>query len=702
MILNKSTLLTCLFLLSAWILNAQDQIGSPITDAEDIIIIDESNDIKIVDDRLEFMNFFISKEVTYKILSDKGIEKISRIVLPEKLDPTYIFHAPKERNYSHVYSRMECEYFTGVVVSEDGTSREFDLEPEIQEIEMMMKDLEYLGTYKKFIYQLKDLKVGDTVTVKYKYRVPYQESFYQLSCFRIFFNSDIPKQSYKLSISHPPELFFQTEFMNSAQPDTLIKTEEITSYQWSRNDLFGCISEPGARPYLSLPHVTFSPMSYDLYYTVAKSFEPRFTPFYALYAMAREERHKQITLSVIQGVNTPQYLQIRRFVQQQSEEFKDDTIGIKKMQKIHQTITDEFSYRDNMEFFTREDIRDPKLGDQIGNKTLRDLSRNDLYLAMMLELDLNYCTTYLSDNRSGVISDNFFSPMYDSDFLFSAFYGNGEVSFFYPKRARYGYYMNELPFYFENTRARLVHLTDYNKREGMINEEFIQVFTPISPGSSNIRNTRIAVNIDLDKLTTEFNTQVYLSGQFSTMTRGLYQYDYSHEKVNELYNKKVWDINGQVKLNNHEVAIETKEPPFTTRIKAGYQSDNLIVKKGTDYTLSLENWFNHIISADLSAKNRQMKFYPDFSNRDSYIYFIKFDQEIELSEKFTPITITTDHINLNIQIDQLDSQSIKIESFFALTGVIDLDEMQELENAFREISKLNSSTLAFKVIGNTD
>ena len=698
--LNKSTLITCVFFLSAWILNAQAQIDSPIIDAEDLIIIDESIDINIVDDRIDFMTYFISKEVSYKILSDKGIERISRIVLPEKLDPTYIFHAPKERNYSHVYSRMECEYFRGTIASEDGTSREFNLKPEIQEIKMMMKDVEYLGIYKKFIYQIEDLKVGDILTVKYKYKVPYQDSFYQLSCFRIFFNSDIPKQNYQLNISHNPELFFQTEYMNSTQPDTIIKTEKSTSYQWKRNDLFGCIDEPGARPYLSLPHVTFSPMSYDLYYTVGRSFEPRFTPFYTLYAMAREERHKPITLSVIQGVNTSQYLQIRRFVKQQSEEFKDDTLGIRKMQKIHQTITDEFSYRDNMEFFTREDTRDPKLGDQIGSKILRDLSRNDLYLAMMLELDLNYCTTYLSDNRTGVMSDNFFSPMYDSDFLYSSFYSNGEVSFFYPKRARYGYYMNELPFYFENTRARVVHLTDYIKREGMINEEFIQVYTPISPGSSNIRNTRIAVNIDLEKLTTEFNTQVYLSGQFSTMTRGLYQYDHLQEKVNPLYNKKVWEINSQVELNNHDISIETKEPPFTARVKAKYLADDLIAKDDKIYSLSLENWFNHIISTDLSAKNRQMDYYPDFSNRDSYIYFIKFDQEIELSEKFTPITVTTDHINLNIQIDQLDSKSIKIESFFALTGIIELDEIQELEKAFSEIAKLNKSTLLFQVTSN--
>ena len=75
-------------------------------------------------------------------------------------------------------------------------------------------------------------------------------------------------------------------------------------------------------------------------------------------------------------------------------------------------------------------------------------------------------------------------------------------------------------------------------------------------------------------------------------------------------------------------------------------------------------------------------------------------KKIELSEKFTPITISTDHINLNIQIDQLDNKSIKIESFFALTGIIGIDEIEQLEKAFHKIAELNNSTLLFQVIGN--
>ncbi len=696
---SKSFLLILVSALCISSIQGQNADITEMLNDQGLVILSESNQIDIADDKLEFMIFYISKEVRYKIVSDNGIERISKIILPEKLDPTYIFHAPKERNFSHVYSRMNCEYFTGSVSSADGSTREFNLEPEIEEIEMMMKDLEYYGTYKKFIYRLENLKIGDIVTIKYKYSVPYQENFYQLNSFRIFFNSDIPKNKYELTINHHPELYFQTDYLNNAEPDTIIKTEKMISYHWKRDTLYGCIDEPGSRPYLSLPHVTFSPMPYDLYYTVEKSFERRFTPFYVLYAMSREERHRAISLSVLQGVNTPQYLQIRKFVKRQAQGIMDDTTGIKTMQKIHQTITDNFEYGDNMDFFTREDIRDPKIGDQIGNQTLTDLSRNDLYLAMMLELDLNYCTTYLTDNRSGVISDNFFLSMYDSDFLYTAFYGEGEVAFFYPKRARYGYYMNELPFYFENTRARLVQFTDYLKREGMINEEFRQVYTPISPVSNNIRNTRVAVNINLDEMKTEFNTQVYLSGQFSTMTRGLYEYDYQLEKVNHLYNKKVWDIGSEVQLNDHEITIETKEPPFTSRLKANYTSDKLIKKDGDSYILSIKNWFNHIIAPDLTARNRQMPYYPDFSNRDSYIYFIKFDKEIDLTTSLEPIVITTDHINLNIQIDQLDKNSIKIESFLALTGIIGLDEMQELEKAFNEIEKLNNSSLIFREIG---
>lgn len=664
---------------------------------EDLVIVNEVNTITISGDRADFMWFLIDKKITIRIQSEEGVEKASNFILPEEFDPSYISHFPKERNYTHVYSKMKIDYFKGTITAKNGDTYDAEIKQDIEDLKMLMNDLEYYGNYKKFKYQITNLKAGDELSVEYGYLIPYDGNFSRLSSFRIFFHDDIFKENYQLNILHDPELMMQYDYLNNADPDTIINTETHINYQWNRENLFGCIDEPGSRPYMSLPHVVFSAKPYDFYYTVSKSFEQRFIPFYTLFAQEREEKHAAITLSVVQGVNTRQYLQIRKFIERQTRGMDDDTLGFEKLKKLHHTIVDEFDFSDDVDYFTREDIRDPKIGDQIGNKTLRDLCRNDLYLTLLLSLNMNYFTTYLCDNRSGVMSEAYFAPMYDNDFLYSAYISDDHFTFLYPKTARFGYYIEEIPFYFENTRARLVHLSDYLKKEHKINEGFRQFILPKSKLSDNIRTSRTAVKINLDELSATFDTQVFLSGQFSTMTRGLYLYDHHHEKVNDLYNRKIWDLNEQIVLVDKEIDVITKEAPFTTRIKAKYKAGNLLTKSENTYSLDLKNCFNHIIYKNFSIENRQMDFYPDFSNRDSYLYYIQFDKNIKLIKSVESIEISNESINMVINIEQMSPNSIKIQSYFAITGKIEINKMEILKEIYNKLEALNKSTLEFSL-----
>lgn len=689
--INKFFLFTVLFCLVYLSLFSQ----SSDLNNEDLIILNEQNEIKITDDRGEFMWFHFSKKIRFKIINEEGIEQASSFTLPETPDPTYISHFPKERNFDYLFSTMKVNSFKAQVVSGDGNSYDVELDEDTEIIRMLMMDLEYYGQFKKYKYHIPDLNVGDEITVEYNYMVPYNDNLTRLSSFRIFFHSDIYKEKYSLNIIHDKELMMDFDFLNNANPNSADTIGENVIYHWEKQNLAACINEPGSRPYLDLPHIIFSAKPYDLYYTVPKSFEERFTPFYTIYARLREERHPALTLSIVQGVNTPQYSQIRRFIKQQTSDMDDETTDYEKLKKIHQTIADEFTYKDDLDFFTRKDIRDPKIGDQIGNTTLKDLSRNDLYFTLLLSLNMNYFTTYLSDNRSGVMSESFFKPMYDNDFLYSFYVSDDNFSFLYPKRARYGYYMNEIPFYFENTRARLVHLSDYLKKEKKINESFRQFILPASERRDNIRNTKVAVNINLNDLSVTFNAQVYLSGQFSTMTRGLYLYDYQHEKINELYNKKIWELNDQVVLQTRDVDIKTKDYPFTTQVNARYKADNLISKEGIKYTLDLKNWFNHIIYKDFSVVNRQMDFYSDFSNRDSYLYYIQFDKNVKLQKAVESFEIDNGVVNMVIDVSQISPNSIKLQTYFAISGMVEIEKMNDLEEVYRRLQELNTSLLVF-------
>ena len=153
----------------------------------------------------------------------------------------------------------------------------------------------------------------------------------------------------------------------------------------------------------------------------------------------------------------------------------------------------------------------------------------------------------------------------------------------------------------------------------------------------------------------------------------------------------------EVVVQHEELDIKTKEFPFTTQLKAQYKADNLISKKENTYTMDLSNWFRHIIYENFSAENRQTDFYPDFTNRDSYLYFIQFDKNVKLEKSTESFEIDNGVVNMIIDISQLSPNSIKIQSFFAVAGKIELADVNVLEEVYHRLQELNSSRLVFSL-----
>ena len=82
-------------------------------------------------------------------------------------------------------------------------------------------------------------------------------------------------------------------------------------------------------------------------------------------------------------------------------------------------------------------------------------------------------------------------------------------------------------------------LNDYKNYRNPINDTLRQVQLPHSYINDNTRKNNILVKINLDALSASFDARINLSGQYSTLIRGLYQYNYQDETINKLYNKKI-------------------------------------------------------------------------------------------------------------------------------------------------------------------
>lgn len=659
----------------------------------DVVILNEENDLVFTGESSDFIYYTTTRKVQFKVNNKGGIDKISRFVIPETFDPSYIAHFPPARNYTHVYSRMKMDFFKAEIKTQNGETKEVDLKKDIEDVKMHLLFEDYYGNYQKFIYQINNLEVGDELTVEYRYHLLYTENTRELSGFRIFFHSDIPKLKYNLSIQHHSELVVDYEYINDAEPDDSTIIDKQVKYSWHRENLAGCIDEKGGKPYLSLPHITLKPRPYDLLYIVPHTNEERLRPIYSILAALREKKHFSISVSVLQGVNTRQYQQIDNFIAKETSEIGEDSLGYEKIMKVHHTIVDNFDFKDDLDYFIREDRREPRMGDHLSAMQIRDISRYNIYLALIRKLGLNYFTTYLCDNRSGNISDVFLHPMLHSDFLYTIMLNDEMVVFLYPKKARFGYYLNELPFYYEGSRGRLVHLNDYRHTENPIQEGFREIFMPKGSAGSNTRSTRAMVEIDIENQKAIFNAQVSLSGQFSTMTRGVYQYDYHDETVNPLYGQKIWELNDNVNLISKDIEIKKKEPPFTTTVKTKYQADNIFDIKEDTLRLDISNWFKHIYYHDFDIDGRQMDFHPDFANRDTYSYFIKFDKDISLIQEIENIQINNELATFVINIEQVDSKSIKIDSHFAIGEEVPVEQIEIIKEIYDRIQELNSSRI---------
>ncbi len=661
-------------------------------------IISENNNIKISGLKSYFITFSFTKKMKIKILDAEGLARFSTFILPEDFDPTYIPHFPKERNYCNVYSNLKIGSFKGSIITKEGTIKDASILQTSENVRMVMVENNLYGNFEKHKIQVLNLEVGDELSIEYNYDVYYKDNFGRLSSFRIFFNGDVYKEKYQLTLSHQPGLQIDLFYGHNATPDSVVLNEKCKVYYWNRTKLSGCIDEPGGIPFLSLPHVIFSIKPYELLYEIPYSFEERFTPFYSLFSYDREMRHLEIAKAILQNVKLKQYLQIRDFVDAECKDIHNDRTGIEKLKKIQNTIVDDFEFANDTDYFKRTDTYSPKIGDDVTSRRVRDINRYNMYVAIIMKLGLNYFTAYVCDRRSGQLDDDYFEPMYNSDYLFAILFENRKVHYIYPKNSRFGYYMDEIPFYFENACARLVYLDDYRDIKKPVNEELRQIQLPHSENRDNTRKSNILVSINTENLSASFNAKISLSGQYSTLCRGLYLYNCRDESVNERYNKKIWELNDQVNLLKSGTEIISREFPFNALVTASYEATGLMKKKGDTISLDLKNWCRYIIYDNIDSCGRQQDFYPDFPGRDSYVYMIKFDKPVSLLNCIDNIRIDNEFGELIIKTKQQGPDAIRITSFFSTNKrKIAADKISEVTEIYDKIEELDKSSLMLRL-----
>jgi hypothetical protein len=264
----------------------------------------------------------------------------------------------------------------------------------------------------------------------------------------------------------------------------------------------------------------------------------------------------------------------------------------------------------------------------------------------------------------------------------------------HPKRSDFGYYLEELPFYWENSTGVLVNSYDLFYKY----IEKPRIFgTAGSSLNDNVRLSNIMASVDLDSKQIDFEARVSLSGQYSTMTRFIYTLNQKDSINNPLYNKKISDISGDVKVRSSEITSSRAAFPYNISVKSSYTKSNGLASAQNDtMILDLGGWFNHIITDLGGSVKRELDYYPDFVGQDTYRYFVKFNRPVKVIPGDLPADIQNKFGKLEFKITQPQPEVILIESYFVTTsGRVAAADFNDVREIYNVIEHANGAALKF-------
>jgi len=656
-------------------------------------ILNEESRIDIMGKKMYLITITVTKKVRIKIKDEEGLERFSKITLPETFDPTYFAHFSKVRNYQFAMSDLKMISFNAFKNNASGEDIPIEYKGKYKSI-IMEKGDDQGGNYDTWEYVTDKLNIGDEVYIEYKYSIPFRNNFYNFLSSRVFFQDNIFKEKYSLKLTHNPSLNVNVEILNGATADSVYNNNGQYTYKWERSNLMGCVEEVGSRPYTQLPYFVFAVLPLDLHYKVPDSFNEKYIPTYVFFASRRERGHMIAKISADQGIRTADLEKFYRYVKTHTSKFPEDDNGYQSLKSIHTDITEHFTYDNDRNYIYGVDNRKDRLGTFLENGIIREINRYTNYVAIARQLDLKYYTSYLCDIRNGELKGNFYTPMLHSDYMIAVVLKDGHLQYIYPKNSNFGLYINELPFYFENTRTRLVQLIDYYVVNYELLEEAREIRIFSSTEDENIRRTNVLVKVDLAKSSLDFQAKIDLTGQFSTITRGIYQKDVKSPKVNKLYNEKLWSFDDAITLKSQKFVMKDKQFPYQANINAEFSGSHLIQKNGNNYAIDMANWFQHVIYENMKTEERHLDFYSDFKAKDSYVYYFQFAGDVSLKSTSNNVSITNEYGVYNFTIDQINPKTIKVTSFYEVNSTkIVANQINEVGAIFKAIENTNGLKL---------
>ena len=689
---------------------------------EDAVMLLDENEIN-------FRSEEVTRHVRIKLLTQKGADKNRTIAVPDSYDPAADYKDANLLAYPDLHRPKlgfdQLVYFAARIIRPDGTVIPAVLSTQTQEEGFYLAGSE--RKFFSFFFKITNAEVGDEIECSYSYRLPID--FYNrygsgaLNEFmsvatqakrdlikqfsqpysRIFFHGTLPKQKFKLDMVFNTRDLYIFAYPNNGRysDSTTNVSAHFTKMTWERNNLLPCMAEKGARFYTELPYVHFYLHNKD--YGLKKDMNDlnyqKFLPYTWHYALLKDIAYRPVDFKYLIQAKDDRTVAFNNFFHQQTDTLAD-TSAYAKLRSIHNKLTEDFNYQNDFAVRTGEDFLNERVRKYMEAGKLREMTRYELYYNMLYRIDYNFFKVNLHDKRIEKIDYENFFPQISLNGYFCLVQGEIPV-YFSPKHHRFGHYLNELPFYLEDTPNILIPQNldpeEYYKSHLQVN--YMHVTSPQSLETSNIRNSNMLVAIAADSGKASFDGKVELFGQFSTMMRGFYQYGYVDSSVSNKYHMRIFDIPG-VSKSQCRMVSHSPDFPFKTGFRISYSSNKLVEKHGSDYVVNLSDWFRHITIDDFSARNRQLTFFPDFTHKDTYRYSIRFDRPVQITNAEELATdISNSFGSYKFVVTQPEPTVILVQSLLVVNAeFVPSGKAMDVEAIYSSIAKMNRSSLKCRAV----
>jgi hypothetical protein len=682
--------LFCICITLGWVNGTAAREG-PVTE-----ILEDDLSIRLRNTKAQFLAVFVERRQVIRFETHEDLVKHSRFILPESLDPPYdrsfVPWAQRDGPARPRWVNVRMEDFSAHVLHADGTRGEL---PVIVSTENRdLRNLRTIDQMVDLIHDVQGLEVGDVLEVRWKYMIPWDDSYprlpgwggmrwvdnwARLTSWRIFMHGELPVRQQRIELVYDRR---HGLIAGGAEPSERIEGRNEIILRWINKDLPGCMAEPNSLPAQDLPHITVLLAVEDPRYMLRDRYGgfPHQQPHWL--QVIRQREAKAFWWRRVARERIPnRQSQLMRDVIHRVAGHLPDSAKLARLEAVHEHIAWNFDYEHDDLWYRDVDNSNERIGDQMDQQRIRDISRYNMYSKLINLLNLDYGTAYLMDRRAGMMNDRYMSPVWDSEFLIRVDDGNDRL-WMHPKRSQSGLMANEFPFYWQGTPALVADLW-------MMMDDLPSppLFTEL-PGSDpmeNVRGTGYELEVSLKDRMIHSDARIFLSGQYSTLGRASYLGFPIDSTVDPLYGRRVFDLPGS-KLNAWTNEKMEFDRPFRFQGRGRMVlSNELIVGDDGATTINLTPLIAHVLPASIDAGKRALPFHWDFPNTDRYRIELKFDEPIEVHDADgLDLELSTSGSSFERRIQVLSPYHVVVETRFEVKRTWEYNaELEKLAELIR-------------------